>query len=259
MVALLYWLKYPNKFISRIQIFAHFKDEKNLNDIFCFFSFQAARLIKAAVKQQTARIDDEVDGQNNTYSETVDADTYIEEDYLVDADDSDGNTYLIEYVNDEDGIDEDLANELATNGLVEEMAEDNDTTSDEYSCNHCGMHFKNVDEHIQKYHSNDEVVIDMEEYSSDVKAEGTSIDSTDFDIDTDANILPDNDETEYQSGVLEIEDDNNIIESTSDMENCDVYEYDETIEGEDESQPMVTVSSHCSHTRLIYHTTSKIT
>lgn len=185
-----------------------------------------------------------MDELNDVYSETVDANSYIEEDYLVDADDSDGNTYLIEYVNDEEGIEEHLANEMASNGLIEDMTEDVETSSDEYSCNHCGMNFKNVNEHIQKYHSNDEVVIDMEEYSSDVKAEGISIDSSEFDVDTDANILPDDDETEYRSALLQIEDENNIIESTSDIENGDVYDFEETIEGEDESQPLVTVSFH---------------
>lgn len=192
--------------------------------------------------------DEELD-DNNTIA-------YIEEDYeLADIEDNDGNTYLVEYVNEEPDtsgeiqmidMDENLADDDVNaeyTDLLDDMIECSDTTNEIYNCNLCGMNFKNVNEHVEKYHSNEDVVIEMEDYDTELKPDQLLIDAQEFDqSDNDQiSMLPD-DDLEFRSTIIQMDEDGSILEGTSDIENAELYEFEASIEADDDTEQSSNVS-----------------
>lgn len=207
--------------------------------------------MKSTPKQEAEQIDDETTEFINDYDEDASI-AYIEEDYdSADGEDNDGaTTYLVEYVNEDiDGNgDEDIVEQMTDDAttieytdMLEDMVDCSDNGDDLYNCNLCGMTFKNVNEHVEKYHSNEDVVIEMDDYdgsNDQLRIE----DGEEFELDTDSCIIP-ADGSDYRSAIIQSEDENSLVEVTSDMESNEVYEIEAPIDAEDETQPQVNVHS----------------
>lgn len=120
------------------------------------------------------------DGEtHNNYLQTDSTDedcsiAYIE-DYSVTENGSDTEEgFFVEYINDVDEnyqIADDI-NEIENESLTEYV--DADDSDDLYNCNLCGMNFKSITEHIEQYHSDQDVVIDvLDENGLPIKGEGS--------------------------------------------------------------------------------------
>lgn len=79
----------------------------------------------------------EMDGKNLHDDDTV----YIMENAYEENDDDENHEYIVE----ED----------------EEMEQPEEEMEDLYNCNVCGMNFTSIDDHIQNYHSNQDVILDV--------------------------------------------------------------------------------------------------
>lgn len=212
----------------------------------------AAKLARSAIKPETGQIEDETQEFISGYSDSLDGDAsiaYIEEDYeLGDGEDNDTTTYLVEYVNeDTDGNDgdeiiaEQAAGDTSTTEYTEvldDMADGSDDAGDLYNCNLCGMTFGNVKEHVDKYHSNEDVVIEMDDYEGSEEP----LAGTEFEGDAESCVLP-ADDADYRSAIIQSEDENSLVELASDMEGSEMYEIDAPTDADEGNQPLTTVRS----------------
>lgn len=200
----------------------------------------------------------------NGYDESLDENSYIEEDYeLADIDDNDGTTYLVEYINEEpdaDGeeqlihIEEDLAGDdtnVEYTDILDDVIECSDAVTNEmFTCSLCGMQLKNIHEHVAKYHPGKDVVVDVVDYRPTMKPElfidDDGDDDEEIDVDTkQLNILPD-DDADFSSTIIQMDDEVSIMEGTSDFENADMYEFESTIETSDDTEQSASVSANIS-------------
>lgn len=109
-----------------------------------------------------------------------------------------------------------------------------------YNCNLCGMNFKSITEHIEKYHSGQDVLIDIsEENSAPIKTEQRPDDPLEFDesnedengsLSTTDNInLNDGEFIVFGDESMENENENDILDNfTDDDDQSEVYTYDDT-------------------------------
>lgn len=101
--------------------------------------------------------------------------TYIE-DYNVNENgtESEEGGYFVEYVNEGDEGYQLIEENENENDNENEMENGDELAEDElYNCNLCGMNFKSITEHVERYHSDQDVIIDiLDEDGTVVKQEG---------------------------------------------------------------------------------------
>lgn len=150
----------------------------------------------------------------------------------------DDDAYFVEYVNEDDDhmtTTENNEPEYEVNQF--EYAEDDDEDSDSeelYNCNLCGMNFKSIHEHVEKYHSGQDVVIDVSEDSDSVVKIEKSDDPLEY-VENENEELITSDNIEIKDGELIVygedglENENEILEEiTFDGDDSEVYTYDDT-------------------------------
>lgn len=118
-------------------------------------------------------------------------------------------------------------------GFTEYFGSDDLNEDDLYNCNLCGMDFKSITEHIEKFHSNEDVVIDVMEKSgaaiktekqTDPLAEDASVDENEF-------ITAESDLAASQMIVYgddHFDENNDFLDDLVDEDENDVYTYDES-------------------------------
>ncbi|XP_031634575.1 zinc finger protein 436 [Contarinia nasturtii] len=143
--------------------------------------------------------------------------------------------FFIEYVTADDGIlttGDNNETEYETEQYTE-YTEDDDTNEDLYNCNLCGMNFNSVDEHIEKYHGEEDVFVDIGESGSGVKTERVS--DEDGQENEDEGMLTGSDNVSITDGEFiaygdeSLENDNDILADITDDDDqlqSEVYTYD---------------------------------
>lgn len=76
----------------------------------------------------------------------------------------DDTIYIMEneYQENEDGDDDENRQYIVEDRDMEQQEEESE---DLYNCNACGMNFSSIDDHIQRYHSNQDVILDVNDTS----------------------------------------------------------------------------------------------
>lgn len=168
--------------------------------------------------------------------------TYIEDYEMTENDDPDGDTYFVEYVNDVDDDGNLIAEQNDIDYVSENHEEVNDFTEsndDIYNCNLCGMNFKDVKDHIEKYHADQEFVIEMDEMNSSIKLEKNtnSIEYDENEIEDENTFIGGNDDVNLHESEMiiysdeQLENENSFLNTYSDDDtNTEVYTYDNTTE-----------------------------
>ncbi|XP_055313583.1 zinc finger protein 3 homolog isoform X2 [Sitodiplosis mosellana] len=202
------------------------------------------RLVKIMARQGNGDIDDgdQTSSDQHEYITTVDESTdddgsiaYITENYeMTDNTNDDDDAFFVEYVTEEEEnpiTGENNETEFEANQYAE-YAEDDEMTDELYNCNLCGMNFKSITEHVEKYHSGQDVLIDIsEESGSAIKAEQ---DDDPLDIqeneDEGGSLITgsDNDGEFVVFGDESIDNDTELLEELSEEDDQEVYTYDGT-------------------------------
>lgn len=162
------------------------------------------------------------------------------EDYEINENGEEDGAFFVEYITEED---ENLIN-ADTNDSEYEVNQQNsegvEADDELYNCNLCGMNFKSITEHIEKYHSGQDVLIDIsEENSASIKTEQKPDDPLEFDesneeengsLSTTDNInLNDGEFIVFGDESMENENENDILDNfTDDDDQSEVYTYDDT-------------------------------
>lgn len=188
---------------------------------------------------------DQTSSDQHEYLAAVDESTdddgsiaYITENYEItdNADDDDGG-FFVEYVTEDDEnliAGENNETEFETNQYAE-YTEDDEFTDELYNCNLCGMNFKSITEHVEKYHSGQEVLIDVsEESGSAIKAEKDedplelheNEDESSGSLITGSDNISMNDGEFVVYGDESIENDMELLEELSEDDEQEVYTYD---------------------------------
>lgn len=176
-----------------------------------------------------------------TVDESTDEDgslTYVE-DYDLNENGDEEGAFFVEYVTEEDEnliTGENADTEYETNQF-NEYADSDEVVDELYNCNLCGMNFKSITEHVEKYHSGQDVLIDIsEEGSSVIKAERSADGPLTFaetedesgSLITADNInMNDGELIVYGEESLENDDDNDLLEEMAyEEDESEVYTYD---------------------------------
>lgn len=149
----------------------------------------------ASDNEQNELLTEEHESPNGEYittaTDSTDDDgsiTYIE-DYGVNENgsESEEGAFFVEYVNEGDEgyqlVDE--INETENDDdSQQELTDytDNDGNEELYNCNLCGMNFKSITEHVEQYHSDQDVVIDILEESGTAIKQEDSLDGQEYDV-----------------------------------------------------------------------------
>lgn len=214
---------------------------------FLVWNVATKRLVKIMSRHGNGDIDDgdQTSSEQHEYLAAVDESTdddgsiaYITENYeITDNADEDDSAFFVEYVTEDDEnliAGESNETEFEANQYAE-YAEDDEYTDELYNCNLCGMNFKSITEHVEKYHSGQEVLIDVsEESGSAIKSErdqdplgiqenedegsGSLITGSDNISMTDGEFVVYGDDT--------IENDMELLEELSEDDEQEVYTYD---------------------------------
>lgn len=152
------------------------------------------------------------------------------EDYETTENGEEEGAFFVEYVNEGD---ENLitADENDDESDANQLSEYADGDDDLYNCNLCGMNFKSITDHIEKYHSGQDVLIDIsEESGTTIKAEHKLTDPLEYDeINDDENadntIANDGEMIVYGDETLENEQE--LLDGLTDEDDqSEVYTYD---------------------------------
>lgn len=204
------------------------------------------RLVKIVTKTSNSDDSDQAASSHHEYiagvDESTDDDgsiTYVE-DYEINENGDDDGAFFVEYITEEDNqMESNDTNELDGKPLSE--YDDIDETTDElYNCNLCGMNFKSITDHIEKYHSGQDVLIDIsDEGGTTVKSE-KPLELNDYqDNDDESGSLINADNVSMNDGEMivygeeSLEHDNELMDEATDDDNLvftetsEVYTYDD--------------------------------
>lgn len=185
---------------------------------------------------------DQTSSDHHEYITAVDESTdddgsiaYISENYEMtdNADADDDAAFFVEYVTEEDEnliAGENIDTEFESNQFTE-YADDDEMNDELYNCNLCGMNFKSITEHVEKYHSGQDVLIDIsEESGSAIKTEANDPLAENEDevgsliTGSDNNSMNDSELIVY--GDESLENDTELLEELTDDDEQEVYTYD---------------------------------
>lgn len=219
-------------------------------------NFELVLTKKRLVKIETKPNNDDIDEVEQTSSdhhefitgmnEATDDDgsiAYIENIEINENERDDENPYFVEYVTEDDDniIADDQQNdtEFETDQFTE-YADDDEMNDELYNCNLCGMNFKSITEHVEKYHSGEEVLIDvLEKSGSAIKTEAIDpldrAENDDAEYDEEDSMITSSDNYSINDGELIVydrqylrNDDDIIDELTDEDDQQEVYTYDGT-------------------------------
>lgn len=142
--------------------------------------------------------------------------------------------YFIEYVNEDDGniISTDNNETEYEAEQYTEYTEDDDTNEELYNCNLCGMNFNSIEEHVQQYHAEEEVFVNIDDNDSVIKSE-LILESTENEDEGEGSLIT-ADNTSNTDGELitygdeSIENENDILDEMTDDETSqpEIYTFD---------------------------------
>lgn len=204
------------------------------------------RLAKIMAKNSNGDIDesDQTSPNHHEYITAVDESTdddgsitYIDDYEINDNGDEDG-AYFVEYVTEDDNLIAGESNdpEFEENQLTE-YADTDDTTEELYNCNLCGMNFKSITDHIEKYHSGQDVLIDISEESGTAIKSERALELSDYqDNDDEGSSMITSDNVSTNDGELivygeeSLENETELMEEMTDDDNQvnEIYTYDDT-------------------------------
>lgn len=173
-----------------------------------------------------------------TVDESTDDDgsmNYVE-DYELNENGDDDGAFFVEYVTEEEEnliTGENNETEYEANQF-NEYADSDEAIDELYNCNLCGMNFKSITEHVEEYHSGQDVLIDISDESSavvkveqrdplemgDNENEGDSLITSD-------NVGMNNDGELIVYGEESLENENDLLEEMAyEEDQSEVYTYD---------------------------------
>lgn len=197
-------------------------------------------MMKIVTRHGNGDIDDQTSSDQfiSAIDESTDDDgsiAYISENYELPENGDEDGAFFVEYVTEEEenlitGENNDTdfeANQFA------EYAEDDEITDELYNCNLCGMNFKSITEHVEKYHSGQDVLIDIsEESGSAIKAERDDPLDIQENEDEGSSLITGSDNISMNDGELlvygeeSLENDSELLEELTDEDDQEVYTYD---------------------------------
>lgn len=203
------------------------------------------RLVKIVSGHDNGDIDDgdQTSSDHHEYITAVDESTdddgsiaYISENYEMNANGDDDGAFFVEYVTEEEEnliTGENNETEYEANQYAEYADDDDDLNEELYNCNLCGMNFKSITEHVEKYHSGQDVLIDIsEESGSAIKTEKDDPLDIQENEDESGSLITGSDNISMNDGELivygdeSMENDAELLEEFTDDDEQEVYTYD---------------------------------
>lgn len=166
--------------------------------------------------------------------------TYVE-DYEINENGDDDGAFFVEYITEDDNQMESNDTELDGNQLSE-YGDIDETTDELYNCNLCGMNFKSITDHIEKYHSGQDVLIDISDDGGTAVKTEKPLELNDYPDNEDENengSLNTADNVSMNDGEMivygeeSLENDNELLDEATDEDNSvftetsEVYTYDD--------------------------------